>query len=135
MLRKGIWDMYMVSTSYLPMKLITENIWKNRICNILYFVELYEVDEDKALEMLNVIEEANANVAQGYKLFKIIKDLRVQKKHKADKLLQIQMLTDYVDCDYMHKTYQYNLEQMEQELKGDKAEIVELEKKLEMVAI
>lgn len=44
-------------------------------------------------------------------------------------------MTDYVDCDYMHNTYQYNLEQMEQELKGDKAEIVELEKKLEMAAI
>lgn len=97
-------------------------------------IEIQEID-DQVEEMLNVIEGANANVAQGYKLFKSMKELRVQKKDKQDELLQLQMLTDCVDCDYMYDTYQYNLEQMEKEISSKKAEIVELGDKLEIAAI
>lgn len=97
-------------------------------------IEIQEID-GQIEEMLNVIEGANANVAQGYKLFKMMKELRVQKKEKQDELSQLQMLTDYVDCDYMNDTYQYNLEQMEKKISSSKAEIVEIGEKLEIAAI
>lgn len=77
-------------------------------------------------EILNTVEVSNANAAQGYRLFKTIKDLRVQKKEMQEELLQLQQLTGYVDCGYLRDTYQYNLEQMEKEAGTEKAEIVEL---------
>lgn len=77
-------------------------------------------------EILNTVEMSNANAAQGYRLFKTIKDLRVQKKGMQEELLQLQQLTGYVDCGYLRDTYQYNLEQMEKEAGTERAEIVEL---------
>jgi hypothetical protein len=59
------------------------------------------------------IEDANYNVAQGYKVFKALKDLRNERKDKQEELLQLQILTGCVDCQRMTEVLQASLQEME----------------------
>lgn len=54
-------------------------------------------------------EDANCNVAQGYKIFKRLKDLRVERKAKSQELNCLYALTDYIDCEAFADTCEANL--------------------------
>ena len=61
-------------------------------------------------------------MTQGYKVFKRIKELRVERRVKADELQCLYALTDYVDCDKMAETCEENLIEIEDILQVTKEE-------------
>ena len=58
-------------------------------------------------------EDANCNVAQGYKVFKRLKELRLEKKAKTQELNCLYALTDYIDCESLADTCEDNLAEIE----------------------
>ena len=58
-------------------------------------------------------EEANCNVAQGYKVFKRLKELRLERKTKLQELECLYALTDYIDCEALADTCEDNLTEIE----------------------
>ncbi len=71
-------------------------------------IDINEIDgeiEDILLET----EDANCNVAQGYKVFKRLKELRLERKAKSKELDCLCALTDYIDCDALVDTCESNL--------------------------
>lgn len=75
-------------------------------------MDIKEIDaeiEDILLET----EEARCNVAQGYKVFKRLKELRLERKSKANELDCLYALTDYIDCDAFADTCEANLVEIE----------------------
>ena len=60
--------------------------------------DLNELDEEIE-RILGEVEDANYNVAQGYHVFKQLKELRVTKKNKQKELQCLYTLTYGVDCE------------------------------------
>lgn len=76
-------------------------------------VTISEIDEEIE-EILHQTENANCNVAQGYKIFKRLKDLRLERKEKSQELNCLYVLTDYIDCDALADTCEANLIEVEE---------------------
>lgn len=77
---------------------------KQYACNLQ--ITLEQLDEE--IEKLLIdIEDANCNVAQGYKVFKMLKDLRNERKKVAKELECVHTITQCFDCEAMHDAYQY----------------------------
>ena len=70
--------------------------------------DIKEID-DEIESILLETEDANCNVAQGYKVFKRLKELRLEKKAKTRELNCLYTLTDYIDCEAMADTCEDNL--------------------------
>ena len=83
---------------------------KQYIANLQIRIE--EIDQEIE-EILQETEDAKCNVTQGYKVFKRIKELRVERRVKVDELQCLYALTDYVDCDKMAETCEENLIEIE----------------------
>ena len=75
-------------------------------------VDIAEID-DEIESILIETEDANCNVAQGYKVFKRLKELRLERKSKTTELNCLYALTDYVDCDALADTFEANLSEIE----------------------
>lgn len=75
-------------------------------------IDITELD-DEIESVLAVTEEANCNVAQGYKVFKRLKELRLARKAKAKELECLYAMTDYIDCDALADTCEANLTELE----------------------
>lgn len=75
-------------------------------------VDIAEID-DEIESILMETEDANCNVAQGYKVFKRLKELRLERKSKTTELNCLYALTDYVDCDALADTFEANLSEIE----------------------
>lgn len=58
-------------------------------------------------------EDANCNVAQGHKVFKRLKDLRVAREEKSQELNCLYAMTDYIACEAMADICEANLEEIE----------------------
>ncbi len=71
-------------------------------------IDMEEIDEEIE-DILLETEDANCNVAQGYKVFKRLKELRLEKKAKSKELNCLYTLTDYIDCDALADTCEANL--------------------------
>lgn len=71
-------------------------------------IDMEEIDEEIEAILLET-EDANCNVAQGYKVFKRLKELRLEKKAKSEELNCLYTLTDYIDCDALADTCEANL--------------------------
>lgn len=67
-----------------------------------------EIDEEIEKILLET-EDANFNVTQGYKVFRRLKELRLDRKSKAKELDCLYALTDYIDCDALADTCEENL--------------------------
>ena len=69
---------------------------------------------DGAIENALVqIEDANYNVAQGYKAFKELKDLRNERKEKQRELQCLKAITEGLDCKGMQEIYQNSVSAVE----------------------
>lgn len=77
---------------------------KQYVCNLQ--ITLNELDEEIE-QVLYQIEEANCNVAQGYKVFKMLKDLRNERKRVVKELESVQTITQCFDCEAMRDAYRY----------------------------
>lgn len=75
-------------------------------------IDLVEID-DEIEQTLREIEEANYNVAQGYKVFKRLKDLRNERKRKQKEWECVGILADEFDCEAMADVMEYCLEEIE----------------------
>lgn len=84
---------------------------EQRMCNLN--IELDEL-EDKIEEMLTAIEDANYNVAQGYRAFKWLKELRNARKEKLEELACLDALTAGVDCKGMLEFYRESMKRIEE---------------------
>lgn len=60
-------------------------------------LDIDEIDGEIEAILLQT-EDANYNVAQGYKVFKRLKDLRIERKEKEKELDCLYALTDTIDC-------------------------------------
>lgn len=75
-------------------------------------IDIKEIDTEIENILLET-EDANCNVAQGYKVFKRLKELRLEKKAKAKELNCLYALTDYIDCESLADTCEDNLAEIE----------------------
>ena len=64
-------------------------------------------------DLMDQIEVANCNVTQGYKMFKNLKELRMEKKKKEKELGCLYILTDHFDINAMAEEYENDLEELE----------------------
>lgn len=76
-------------------------------------ITITEIDQEIE-EILKETEDANCNVAQGYKVFKRLKELRLERKAKSRELNCLYALTDYIDCDALADTCEGNLAEIEE---------------------
>ena len=65
-------------------------------------------------DILEETEVANCNVAQGYKVFKRLKELRLERKTKSQELNCLYALTEYIDCNALADTCEGNLAEIEE---------------------
>lgn len=86
-----------------------ENI-KQYMCNLE--IELDQID-DEIEDTLCLIEDVNYNVAQGYKVFKHLKELRNQRKKNLQELDCLDALTEKFDCGAMLEVYRESLDVIE----------------------
>ena len=75
-------------------------------------MDIREIDEEIE-EILLETEDTNCNVTQGYKVFKRLKELRLERKSKSMELDCLYALTDYIDCDAFADTCEANLAEVE----------------------
>lgn len=75
-------------------------------------IAMNEIDQEIE-DILQKTESANCNVAQGYKVFKRLKELRLERKAKSQELNCLYALTDYIDCDALADTCEGNLAEIE----------------------
>lgn len=84
-------------------------------------LDIEEIDAEIE-EVLSEAEEANCNVAQGYKVFKRLKELRLERKEKAKEMSCVHALTDYIDCEAMADACEDNLVDLREMLDVTEAE-------------
>ena len=75
-------------------------------------IDIKEIDAEIENILLEA-EDTNCNVAQGYKVFKSLKELRLEKKTKTKELNCLYALTDYIDCESLADTCEDNLAEIE----------------------
>lgn len=92
-----------------------------------------EIDEiDGAIsDLIDEIETANCNVAQGYKMFKKLKEFRLERKEKERELECLYILTERFDLGVMAEECESNVDTMSSYLYGDSTD--EMSEEAEMV--
>ncbi len=97
-------------------------------------LDIDEID-DEIEEILLQTEDANYNVAQGYKVFKRLKELRIERKEKEKEL----DCTDTIDCSSLADVCEESLaeieEIMEVQSSNNNADISELENEQEEIHV
>ena len=100
-------------------------------------LDIREID-DEIEDILCEAENANCNVAQGYKVFKRLKELRLERKAKSQELNSLYAMTDYIDCEALANTCEDNLKEVENIMgepeKQDAASVqkIDLQAKIQM---
>ena len=78
-------------------------------------LELVKQNLDNEIEdILDYIESTNYNVAQGYKIYRMLRERRKQRKEVMQELSQLQALTAAFECEQMRKVYQNAIAKMQQ---------------------
>ncbi len=101
-------------------------------------LDIDEID-DEIEEILLQTEDANYNVAQGYKVFKRLKELRIERKEKEKELDCLYALTDTIDCPSLAGVCEESLAEiediMEVQSSNDNANISEVKNEQEEIHI
>lgn len=94
-------------------------------------IEIDTIDQEIE-DVMEKIEDANYNVAQGYKVFKELKDLRNERKSKSQELEVLRTMTECFDLDAMADAWDYNVREVENMTgeKGNEAEEKDEEKEI-----
>ena len=92
-------------------------------------LDIDEID-DEIEEILLQTEDANYNVAQGYKVFKRLKELRIERKEKEKELDCLYALTDTIDCPSLAGVCEESLAEIEDimdvQLQNNSADVSEV---------
>lgn len=95
--------------------------------------------DDEIEAILLKTEDAHCNAAQGYKVFKRLRELRIEKKAKTKELNCLYALTDYMDCDALAETCEDNFAEikgiMEVQEANDVMRIQPVEKEEEEIQV
>ena len=75
-------------------------------------IEIDTIDQEIE-DVMEKIEDANYNVAQGYKVFKELKDLRNERKSKSQELEVLRTMTECFDLDATADAWDYNVREIE----------------------
>lgn len=106
------------------------------ITNIQFNID--EID-DKIEEILLKTEDANYNVTQGYKVFKRLKELRIERKEKEKELDCLYALTDTIDCPSLAGVCEESLAEIEDimdvQLQNNSADISEVTNEQEEIHV
>ena len=62
---------------------------------------------------MDYIESKSCNAAQGYKVYKMLRERRQQRKQIMTELKQLEALTESFDCEQMRRTYQGSISKMQ----------------------
>ena len=76
------------------------------------YIRMDELDS-KIEEILLIMEDANYNVAQAYKVFKLLKEYRNERKTIQTELSYLEPMASCFDCNAMCEAYQYSLDLMD----------------------
>lgn len=89
------------------------------------YIRVDELDA-RIEEILLLMEDANYNVAQAYKVFKELKDCRNERKEIMTELEYLEAMAGCFDCEAMYDAYRYSLDVIENVLGKEvrKTEIV-----------
>ena len=63
-------------------------------------------------KMLETMERISANAAQGYQIFKLLQDMRLQRRKKLEELEQVRCVTSGLDCNTLLAVFERNLNRM-----------------------
>lgn len=99
-------------------------------------MDIMEID-DEIENILLETEDANCNVAQGYKVFKRLKELRLARKAKKKELDCLCAMTEYIDCDALADACEANLTEVAgiMGITGQKASIQIVDQTIEMQVV
>lgn len=101
-------------------------------------LDISELDDEIEVILLKT-EDAHCNAAQGYKVFKRLRELRIEKKAKTKELNCLYALTDYMDCDALAETCEDNFAEikgiMEVQEANDVMRIQPVEKEEEEIQV
>lgn len=71
-------------------------------------VEIKRLD-DEIDSILNYIEETNYNAAQGYKVYKVLRDKQNERKSLVKEVICLESIVEYVDTDKMIQAFQNSM--------------------------
>ena len=89
-------------------------------------LDIEDIDEE-ILDLMEEIDTSNCNVAQGYKLFKKLKELRIKRKEKEKELKCLNMLTGHFDMNEMANECESTANDLEKFLYPEEIEQEEVE--------
>ena len=90
-------------------------------------IEINEID-NVIENTLAEAEDVNCNAAQGYNIFKTLKELRIKRKNKLHELNCIYAMTDGVDCSAFAEIFEKSLDELESILNiGNNIELIKTE--------
>ncbi len=75
-------------------------------------VDIEEIEQEIA-DLMDEIDSSNCNVTQGYKLFKRLKELRIQRKEKEQELQCLYIMTERFDMNAMADECESNAYELE----------------------
>ena len=75
-------------------------------------LDIEEIEQEIS-DLMDEIDSSNCNVAQGYKLFKRLKELRIQRKEKEKELQCLYILTERFDMSAMANECESNAYELE----------------------
>lgn len=88
-------------------------------------LEIVKRNLDNEIEdILDYIESTNYNVAQGYKIYRMLRERRKHRKEILVELSQLQALTEAFECEQMRKVYQNAISKMQESECEQKRSIV-----------
>lgn len=70
--------------------------------------------EEEIEDILDYIETTNYNVAQGYKIYRMLRERRQYRKELLQEINQLKALTEAFECEQMRRLYQSALSKMQQ---------------------
>lgn len=78
-------------------------------------LEIVKINLENEIEdILDYIESTNYNVAQGYKIYKMLRERRKERKKVLQELNQLEALTEAFECEKMRNSYQNAISKMQQ---------------------
>lgn len=87
-------------------------------------IDIEDIDNAIA-NLMDEVETANCNVTQGYKMFKRLKELRLERKEKERELECLYILTEHFDINAMADECDSNVDTLESFLYGDTEKVEE----------
>lgn len=102
-----------------------ENNWMHMIerhmefySNIEQYMSNLKIEQEKLEreieELLVFMEENNCNAAQGFKLYKFLRDRRIRRKEIIKELQLLEVWTETIECQQMQSMYQQAIGKMQQ---------------------